>query len=159
MNWNIRIAWFCSFLKNTKNEYNIDPVSVYGLESAVQRSLTEQILTNEPKYNLNVFLRCGWTFWRRFRVTEASGWVSGDLDIFGFLPRSACAEKCHFACQRFYRNGWHGCVRFSKTLDNDYGNVSFGVRMMTHLNSEVFKRYLEGVPQGHFALNWTRCCG
>ena len=41
MNQQCRIARFSSFLKNMKNEHNIDPVSVYGLKSAVLWSLTE----------------------------------------------------------------------------------------------------------------------
>ena len=48
------MAWNDSFFKNTKNDYKDDIILNYDEGSAVQRSLSDGLLTNDPKYNQNV---------------------------------------------------------------------------------------------------------
>ena len=42
------------FFKNTKNEYKEGMILNYDEGSVVQRSLSDGLLTNDPKYNQNV---------------------------------------------------------------------------------------------------------
>ena len=42
-----------------------------------------------------------------------------------------------FACQRIFKNGLHGYVRFSKTLENACLIIPFGVRMKSQLTTEI----------------------